>query len=78
MSYTEADIQDIENMESVDNAVLLKEIKSLREEVSKLRGNLPEKTDEQKRQEIMSIKDTSKRLQAIRDNYELFKRCFNK
>lgn len=71
--YTESDIKDFETIESKDSAMILKELKSLREEVYKLRGTIPEKSASQKKDDILSIKDTSKRLQAIRENMDLFR-----
>lgn len=72
--YTEADIQEIEGIESKDSLILLKEVKALRAEVAELKNNIfNNKTDAQKKAEIMQIKDTSKRLQAIRENMELFR-----
>ena len=62
-------------IEDKDNALLLKEIKSLREELREIKiGVVKEKTDEERRAEIMSIKDDSKRLKAISENIDIFRR----
>lgn len=72
--YTEADIKEFEGVESKDSLILLKEVKALRAEVNELKGTIiKKKSDAQKKAEIMRIKDTSKRLQAIRENMDLFK-----
>lgn len=72
--FTEKDIQDFDGIESREGAVLLKEVKALRAEVADLRDTIfKKKTKIQRKAEIMKIKDTNERLQAIRDNIELFK-----
>lgn len=69
--YTEKDLQELEGIESRDNLILLKEVKALRAEIRELKN--AGKSDEQKKSEIMNIKDTSKRLKAIRENIDLFR-----
>lgn len=72
--YTEADIQALEGIDNTDSLILLKEVRALRAEVAELKDTIfKKKTDAQKKEEIMRIKDTSKRLQAIRENMDLFK-----
>lgn len=72
--YTEKDLQDIQDLESRDNVLLMREVKALREELRELKGSIKkEKSPAQKKKEIMSIKDTSKRLKAIRENIDLFR-----
>lgn len=72
--YTEADIQALEGIDNTDSLILLKEVRALRAEVAELKDTIfKKKTDAQKKAEIMRIKDTSKRLQAIRENMDLFK-----
>lgn len=72
--YTEADMKEFEGVESNDSLILLKEVKALRAEVNELKGTIiKKKSDAQKKAEIMRIKDTNKRLQAIRENMDLFK-----
>lgn len=72
--FTEKDIQDFDGIENRDSVILLKEVKALRAEVAELKDTIfKKKTDAQKKAEIMRIKDTSKRLQAIRENMDLFK-----
>lgn len=66
----EKDINDIELMDSPDNAMLLKEIKELK---SMLADSKMAKTDAERKAEIMAIKDTHKRLEAIKNNMELFR-----
>lgn len=72
--FTEADMKEFEGVESNDSLILLKEVKALRAEVNELKGTIiKKKSDAQKKAEIMRIKDTNKRLQAIRENMDLFK-----
>lgn len=66
----EKDINDIELMDSPDNAMLLKEIKELK---TMLAGSKIAKTDAERKEEILNIKDTHKRLEAIKNNMELFR-----
>ena len=73
MAYTDKDLQDLESAESPDTVLLMREIKNLREEVAELKEKRSYKTKAQKKEEIMSIKDTSKRLKANRENMDLFK-----
>lgn len=77
--FTERDMQDIESTENNDSALLLKEIKSLREELREIKsGVVKEKTDEERKAEIMSIKNEHKRIKAIRDNLDVFQRLDDK
>lgn len=72
--YTEKDLQDIQDLESKDTVLLMREVKALREELRELKGSLKkEKSSAQKKKEILSIKDTNKRLKAIEQNIELFR-----
>lgn len=72
--YSESDIKDFEKVESMDSAVLLREVKALREEIRELKeNNRREKSPAQKKKEILSIKDTKKRLEAISENIDLFR-----
>lgn len=73
MAYTDRDLQDLERAESPDTVLLMREIKNLREEVTELKEKRSYKTKAQKKEEIMSIKDTQKRLKAIRENLDLFR-----
>lgn len=71
--FTERDLKDIEQIESNDNAVLLKEIKALRAEVKELKGGVvKEKSRDEKIADIMAIKSRSERLRAINENMSLF------
>lgn len=71
--FTERDLKDIEQIENNDNAVLLKEIKSLRAEVQELKGGvIKEKSRDEKIADIMAIKSRSERLRAINENMSLF------
>lgn len=77
--FTDRDMQDIERAENNDSVLLLKEIKSLREELREIKsGVVKEKTDEERKAEIMSIKDEHKRIKAIRDNLDVFQRLDDK
>lgn len=76
--YNESDIQDFEKVESQDNALILKELKSLRAEIDRLNGKVSDKSDEQKRDEILSIKDSAKRHKAIAENMDVFNRLKEK
>lgn len=72
--FTERDIEDLEQIESKDTVLLMREVKALREELRELKGSIKkEKSPAQKKKEIMSIKDTNKRLKAISENIELFR-----
>lgn len=72
--YSESDIKDFEKVESMDSAVLLREVKALREEIRELKeNNRREKSPAQKKKEILSIKDSTERLKAINNNLDLFR-----
>lgn len=73
MAYTDKDVQDLERAENPDTVLLMREIKNLREEVAELKEKRSYKTKAQKKDEILSIKDTQRRLQAIRENIDLFR-----
>lgn len=73
MAYTDKDIQDLERAESPDTILLMREIKNLREEVAELKEKRSYKAKAQKKEEILSIKDTKKRLDAISENIDLFR-----
>lgn len=77
MAYTDKDIQDLERVigeaENKDTVMLMREIKALKAEVAELKEKRSYKTKAQKKDEIMSIKDTQRRLQAIRENLDLFR-----
>jgi len=73
MAYTDKDLQDLERAENPDTVLLMREIKNLREEVAELKEKRSYKTKAQKKDEILSIKDTQRRLQAIRENIDLFR-----
>ena len=73
MAYTDKDLQDLERAENPDTVLLMREIKNLREEVAELKDKRSYKTKAQKKDEILSIKDTQRRLQAIRENIDLFR-----
>lgn len=70
--YTENEKNYMENAD-IDNAVMFREIKRLNEKVDALNSKVEPKTDAQKRDEIMAIKDSQKRLKAIEENIDLFK-----
>lgn len=71
--FTEAEKQYLENTD-IDKAMLFKEIKALKAEIKGLKSSISnEQSIEQKKAAIMSIKDTSKRLKAIRENIDLFR-----
>ena len=77
MAYTDKDLQDLEQVigeaENKDTVLLMREIKALKAEVAELKEKRSYKTKAQKKDEIMSIKDTQRRLQAIRENIDLFR-----
>lgn len=73
MAYTDKDLQDLERAENPDTILLMREIKNLREEVAELREKRSYKTKAQRKEEIMSIKDTNERLKTIRENLDLFR-----
>ena len=77
MAYTDKDILDLEQTigeaESKDTVMLMREIKALKAEVEELKEKRSYKTKAQKKDEILSIKDTQRRLQAIRENIDLFR-----
>ncbi len=73
MAYTDKDIQDLESAENPDTVLLMREIKNLREEVAELKEKRSYKTKAQRKEEIMSIKDTNERLKTIRENLDLFR-----
>lgn len=77
MAYTDKDIQDLEQTigeaESKDTIMLMREIKALKAEVAELKEKRSYKTKAQKKDEILSIKDRQRRLQAIRENIDLFR-----
>ena len=58
---------------SMDAAMFVKALAELRDELESLRKSI-DKTDAQKREEILAIKDDAVRLKAIEQNMELFKR----
>lgn len=71
--YTETEKKFFEDENtSPSNAMLYREIKALRAELAEVRTNTG-KSDKEKREEILSIKDRGKRLKAINDNLDLFK-----
>ena len=57
-------------MDYADKNDIINEIRKLSERVDAL----GEKSPEEKKAEILAIKDRSKRLKAINDNLELFQR----
>lgn len=72
MEFTETEKKYLESdSTSIDNAMLYKEIKALREELKDIKDN----TDSGRltKEKILAIKDRSKRLKAIEDNFDLFK-----
>ena len=73
MAYTDKDLQDLERAENPDTILLMREIKNLREEVAELKEKRSYKTKAQKKEEILSIKDTNERLKTIRENLDLFR-----
>lgn len=71
MSITETEKKYLEDENtSIDNAMLYKELKALREELVAIQNNTSDKMTQEK---ILSIKDPHERHRAIRDNMELFK-----
>ena len=71
MTETEKDYLEKTN---IDNAMIYKELKALREELSAIRDNTTEKVS---KKQIMSIKNPAERHKAIRENMELFKDNLN-
>lgn len=69
--YTENEKNYMENAD-IDNAVMFREVKRLNEKVDALNSKVEPKTDAQKRDEIMAIKEPHKRLKAIEENLDLF------
>lgn len=59
---------------SIDNAMLYKEIKALREELAAIKSNTEEKVT---KENILAIKDRHKRLAAIREHMDLFQNNLN-
>lgn len=74
--YTENEKNYMENAD-IDNAVMFREIKRLNEKVDALNSKVEPKTDAQKRDEIMAIKDPIKRLNTIEENLDLFAGSFS-
>ena len=74
---TETEKRFIENDNTdIGTSMLLRAIASLRDEVSELKGTVTAstgKTDEDRKQEILSMKDVRKRLKAIEENLDLWK-----
>lgn len=77
MAYTDKDILELEQTigeaESKDTVMLMREIKALKAEVEELKEKRSYKTKAQKKEEILSIKDTNERLKTIRENLDLFR-----
>lgn len=73
MAYTDKDLQDLERAENPDTVLLMREIKALKAEVAELKDKRSYKTKAQRKEEIMSIKDTNERLKTIRENLDLFR-----
>lgn len=71
--FTEKDLQELQELENKDSIILLREVKALRAEVRELKAGRKEKSADKKKAEILSIKDTSKRLKAISENIDLFR-----
>lgn len=71
--FTEAEKAYFEKAD-IDNVMLLKEIKGLRAEINELKNRVPSESDEEKKRKILSIKNNSKRLKAIEENLDLFRK----
>lgn len=54
---------------SMDSAMLYKELKAVRAELAEVKANT---SKEPTKQDVMSIKDTNRRLKAIEENSHLF------
>ena len=77
MDFNEQDKAYIEQAESIDNVMMFKEIKKLNDKLDSLNSKVEPKTDQERRSEILAIKDTNKRLNAIRENLYLFQDRLN-
>ena len=77
MDFNEQDKEYIEQAESIDSVMMFKEIKKLNDKLDSIKGTMQEKTDQERRSEILAIKDTNKRLNAIRENLYLFQDRLN-
>lgn len=76
MDFNEQDKAYIEQTESIDSMMMFKEIKKLNDKVDGIKDGMRPKTDQEKRNEILAIKDTHLRHKAIRENLELFQEMF--
>lgn len=71
MNLNETEKAYLENEDtSIDNAMIFRELKKLQESLAEVKDNT---SSQLTKEDILSIKDTSKRLKAINDNLELFK-----
>lgn len=77
--FTEAEKEYFENG-NIDVVMLYKEIKTLNAKVDTINNKVTDsaKTDEQIRDEVMSIKDSKQRLKAINENMDVFDRLKRK
>lgn len=72
MDYTETEKRYLEDEStSPSNAMLYKEIKALRADLADVKANTS--GERVTKESILAIKDRSKRLKAIEDNFHLFK-----
>ena len=77
MDFNEHDKEYIEQTESIDSVMMFKEIKKLNDKVDSIKDNMRPKTDQEKRNEILALKDSRQRQKAISENLELFQGMFN-
>lgn len=77
MNFTETEKKYLEDENTnIDNAMIYKELKALREELTAIKDNTD--SDKMTKEKIMAIKDTHKRLKAIEENLHLFKEDVNR
>ena len=69
MEFTEREMKYLEDA-SIDNAMLYKEIKAMREELAEIKTNTSD--ERMTKKSILAIKDRHKRLKAIEENIPSF------
>lgn len=73
MNMTETEKDYLEGT-NIDNAMIYKELKAMREELSAIKSNTDNRVT---KDSILSIKNPNERHKAIRENMELFKDNLN-
>lgn len=70
--YNELEMKYMEET-NIDSSMLYREIKKVNERLDNLDNKIEPKTDAEKRADILAIKDTVKRQEAIKENIHLWK-----